>query len=97
MLGPASDPRALLRLQRQRLLTYAAPGPGDAVPPADLPQAVADLVRSYERADHGTRVDVYWFVHLNGSTATAQGDVGGVPNEDEGCRPEPHRDHAQQR
>ena len=83
MTDPANDPRALLRMQRQHLLAYATPGPGDGAPLCDLPEAVSMLVRSYERAHPATRVDVYWYAHLNGSTAMAQGDVAAVPDDDD--------------
>lgn len=82
MTTPAIDPLALLRAQRQRLFTHAAPGPGDSGPLSDLPDAIRDLVHAYESEHPGSRVDVFWFMDLNGADTVAQGDLAAVADDD---------------
>src|SRR5688500_9520541 len=82
MTTPAIDPLVLLRTQRERLFTLAAPGSGDAGPLSDLPDDIRGLVHDYE-ADHPrVRVEIYWYVDLNGTDAVTQGDLAAVDIDD---------------
>jgi hypothetical protein len=82
MTTPANDPRALLAVHRQHLLALAAPGPGDSGPLSDLPDPIRRLVDVVEASQPGRRVDVYWYVDLNGTDTAALGDLAAVSGDD---------------
>jgi hypothetical protein len=81
--APATDPRALLRMHRQYLLAQALPGPGDQAPLTELPDPIRGLVHAYQAAHPGVRVDVYWYIDLNGADTVTRGDVAAVPEDDD--------------
>jgi hypothetical protein len=49
---------------------------------SDLPDPIRRLVEVVESSRPGTRVDVYWYVDLNGTDTTARGDLAAVPGDD---------------
>jgi hypothetical protein len=82
MTTPANDPRALLAAYRQKLLALAAPGTGDMGPLSDLPDQIRRLMDVVEASHPGSRVDVYWYVDLNGDDTATRGDLAAVPGDD---------------
>jgi hypothetical protein len=82
MTTPANDPRALLAAHRRQLLALASPGSGESGPLSELPDEIRRLVHLVEVSHPGSRVDVYWYVELNGTDTAVRGDLAAVPGDD---------------